>query len=218
MKIAEIIKRRRKELGLTLEQVADALGVNKSTVMRYEKEDIERLPASVIPPLAKVLQCSPLYLIGMLDTPDEYPGFNHAAVRLPNPEAVRTIPVYGDISCGNGLFIEDNIIDTVSVPVSMLPNKSAEYFAQYASGNSMSGVGINDGDLIVFRKTSQIENGQIGCFCIDENVATCKKFSRIGGSIYLMPANDEYQPIPIEPENTCFRVVGLYVLQIKSVK
>jgi len=210
MELNEKLKARRIELGLSLEQVGDYVGVGKSTVRKWETGDIKNMGRTAIKKYAEILRISPLVILGYED--EQIP------IHLPRPEAVRTIPVYGDISCGNGLFIEDNIIDTVSVPVSMLPNKSAEYFAQYASGNSMSGVGINDGDLIVFRKTSQIENGQIGCFCIDDNVATCKKFSRIGGSIYLMPANDEYQPIPIEPENTCFRVVGLYVLQIKSVK
>ena len=68
--------------------------------------------------------------------------------------------------------------------------------------------------LMIFKKTTAIENGQIGCFCIDDNMATCKKFSQIGGSVYLMPANDKYQPIPIEPENTCFRVVGVLVAQL----
>ena len=116
--------------------------------------------------------------------------------------------------CGSGLFVDDQIVDTVSVPVSMLPNKSAEYFGQYSKGDSMTGAGINDGDLLIFKKTTALENGQIGCFCIDENVATCKKFSQVGGSVFLLPANDKYQPIPIEPENQCFRVIGLLVAQM----
>ena len=214
MKVYELLSNRMKELHISADQLASFCGVNRATVYRWLNGEIDNMKRSNIASLSKILHLDPALIVGDLDDRDNV----GIPITLPNPEAVRTIPVYGDISCGNGLFIEDNIIDTVSVPLSMLPNKSAEYFAQYADGNSMSGVGIHDGDLIVFRKTSQIENGQIGCFCIDENVATCKKFSRIGGSIYLMPANDEYQPIPIEPENTCFRVVGLYVLQIKSVK
>ena len=37
---------------------------------------------------------------------------------------------------------------------------------------------INQGDLIVFEKSNQIRNGEVGCFTIDDNVATCKKFYR----------------------------------------
>ena len=141
-------------------------------------------------------------------------GPNSTHVHLPNPEAIRTIPVYGDLSCGTGLFVDDAIIDYVTIPVSMLPNKSAEYFAQYASGDSMEGAGIFEGDLLIFKKTNQVDNGQIGCFCIDDNIATCKKFSLIDGRIYLLPMNDKYSPIPVTPENECFRIIGLKVLQI----
>ena len=64
MTIYERIKRRRKELGLTAEQVAEALGVSRATVYRYESKDIEKIPFDSIQPLADVLQCSAEYLMG----------------------------------------------------------------------------------------------------------------------------------------------------------
>lgn len=64
MKTNEIIKKRRKELKLSLEDVARELGVNRSTVMRYETKGIEKLPIDIIPPLAKILKCTPEYLMG----------------------------------------------------------------------------------------------------------------------------------------------------------
>lgn len=71
MKTSEIIQYRRKYLGLTLEQVADACGVNKSTIMRYERGDIEKMSVQNLVPLATALRCSPLYLLGMIETPYE---------------------------------------------------------------------------------------------------------------------------------------------------
>ena len=62
--IQEKIKARRLKLGLSLEDVAKELGVNKTTVMRYESKSIEKMPIDVIPPLAKILKCSPEYLMG----------------------------------------------------------------------------------------------------------------------------------------------------------
>ena len=62
--IQERIKSRRLQLKLTLEDVANALGVNKTTVMRYESESIKKLPTDIVPPLAKVLKCTPQYLMG----------------------------------------------------------------------------------------------------------------------------------------------------------
>lgn len=57
MTIYERIKKRRKELGLSAEQVAKALGVSRATVYRYESKDIEKIPFDAIQPLADVLQC-----------------------------------------------------------------------------------------------------------------------------------------------------------------
>lgn len=64
MTIYERIKNRRKELGLSASDVASALGVSRATVYRYESSYIEKLPTSALEPLAKVLRCSPGYLMG----------------------------------------------------------------------------------------------------------------------------------------------------------
>lgn len=64
MTIYERIKKRRKELGLSADQVAKALGVSRATVYRYESKDIEKIPFDSIQPLADILQCSADYLMG----------------------------------------------------------------------------------------------------------------------------------------------------------
>lgn len=64
MKIHERIKKRRIDLKLTADKVADAIGVSRSTYYRYESEDIEKMPTTVLVPLAKVLQTTPNYLMG----------------------------------------------------------------------------------------------------------------------------------------------------------
>lgn len=222
MDLSEFIRSWRKEHGYTVQEFADKAGLTKGFISQLEndfrknKGNKKMMPSlNNLRKLASACDMTMTEFLSAIDTEISLID-DTVPVKLPSPETVRTIPVYSVLSCGTGLFVDDQIVDTVSVPVSMLPNKSAEYFAQYASGDSMIGVGINDGDLIIFRKTTAIENGQIGCFCIDDNIATCKKYSQIGGSIYLMPANDKYQPIPIEPENQCFRVIGLLVAQVSK--
>ena len=69
MEIYERIKHRRKELGLTADAVADALGVSRATVYRYESADIEKLPITAIKPLSEVLKISPAYLMGWTEDP-----------------------------------------------------------------------------------------------------------------------------------------------------
>lgn len=119
------------------------------------------------------------------------------------------IPLYGSICCGNGGFVDDNIIECISLPDTILnPNK--EYFAQYAKGDSMIEANINEGDLLIFEKSQHLENGQIGCFCIDENEAVCKKYyyDQLTGIITLQACNHNYSPIVIALENVCFKVLG----------
>ena len=133
-----------------------------------------------------------------------------------SPIAAVNIPLYESVSCGSGGFVDDNILDYISLPSHML-HDSSEYFAQYASGDSMVDAGINPGDLLVFRKTGHIDPGQIGCFCIDENEAVCKRY-RITASnqILLMPENDAYDPIVVDVETQHFRCLGKLALVISD--
>ena len=69
MEIYERIKRRRKEIGLSADEVAEALNVSRATVFRYESKEIEKIPIHLLVPLAKVLKCTPSYLMGWEEAP-----------------------------------------------------------------------------------------------------------------------------------------------------
>ena len=60
-------KARRKELGLTMDYLAEKLDVNKSTIMRYEKGTIDNTKRLVIEGLANALHVTPEYLRGETD-------------------------------------------------------------------------------------------------------------------------------------------------------
>ncbi|WP_311649908.1 helix-turn-helix domain-containing protein [Selenomonas artemidis] len=61
----EILSERRKELGLTLDEVATFVGVNKATVSRWESGGIDNMRLDKIPKLAKILKLSPALIMGM---------------------------------------------------------------------------------------------------------------------------------------------------------
>ena len=65
MTVGEIIYTRRKELGLTLEEIGNATGVSKSTVKKWENGFIANMRRDKIGKLAKVLQISPIVLLGI---------------------------------------------------------------------------------------------------------------------------------------------------------
>lgn len=64
MTIGEKISARRKELGLTLEEIGKAVGVGKSTVKKWESGYIANMKRDKISALAKILQISPAEFIG----------------------------------------------------------------------------------------------------------------------------------------------------------
>lgn len=64
MNIGQRIKQRRLELEMSLEQLANKLGVNRSTVYRYETGEIEKMPIGVVKPIAEALSTTPAYIMG----------------------------------------------------------------------------------------------------------------------------------------------------------
>lgn len=64
MTTGQRIKNRRIELDLSVDDIANALGKNRATIYRYESDEIENLPTTVLEPLAKILKTTPAELMG----------------------------------------------------------------------------------------------------------------------------------------------------------
>lgn len=129
MKVNEIIKKRRKELGLTLREVAEKLGVSESLISRYESNDVKNMGIDKLIPLAKVLNTTPAFLMGWEDKKEK---------ENINIDTVTTdymmIPLYSSISAGYGASDVDFI---EMIPVFGLKKNGTEYFAVKVTGDSM---------------------------------------------------------------------------------
>lgn len=64
MTIGERIRARRKEIGMSADELGKRLGKDRSTVFRYEKGDIEKVPIDILEPIAKALNTTPAALMG----------------------------------------------------------------------------------------------------------------------------------------------------------
>ena len=194
--IGEIIKKLRERKGLTQEELAMKVGYTSATTINKIESGTNKLKQEKIKIFADVLECTVSELLGIDEINNLHP------VSSMN---IRKIALYDSISCGTGGFVDDNIIDYVSLPAEMFSSKK-EYFAQYAKGDSMINANINNGDLVIFEKTSSVTNGMIGCFCVDDNIATCKRLSMTNGQIILLPENPSYNPIIASVET--FKCIG----------
>lgn len=183
------LKREMRRTGKTQSDISRALNIPLSTVSSWHN-------GASYPRVDKMQALADYFHVSMRDLTDDMSASDHPVLR---------IPLYDMISCGTGGFVDDQIIDYVVLPAEMF-SPSKEYFAQYAHGDSMINANINDGDLLIFQKQSEPQNGMIGCFCIDDNTATCKRLSISGTQIILLPENPAYNPIIVPVES--FRCLG----------
>ena len=205
--IGTTIKMLRENKNISQEELGNVLGVSDKTISSWEINRTEP-KMGIVQLLADYFGVSTDYLIKGDLSKDAmiYSKLNIDFIR---------IPLYSTLCCGDGGFNEDNIIEMVAVPSKGL-NPNLEYFAQIADGESMKDAGIGDGDLLVFERVDKVDNGVIGCFCIDLNKAMCKKYKEQDGMIILMPMNNEYDPKFIDPLNSHFRCLGKLKKVIKD--
>ena len=172
---------RRKELGLSQEELAQRMGYrSKSSITKLEK-GINDLPQSKVEELAAALETTPAYLLG-LDTACPPPGFE------PLP-AMTQVPLIGSIACGTPITAEQNIEKMVDVPENIRCD-----FSLTCHGDSMVDAGIHDKDVVYIRIQPEVENGEIAAVRIDGE-ATLKRVYYNPGTLTLMPANPAYAPM-----------------------
>lgn len=216
MTIGERIKERRIELNLTVDDVALALNKNRATIYRYESNEIEKLPTTVLEPLAKILRTTPQYLMGWEENPDR--------LKSPNiTEDYVTFPVLGEIAAGyESEAIEDWGGETVDIPVSYLKGRNkTDFFVLQVKGDSMYPL-YHEGDkVLILRQTTLNYSGEIGAILYEESMATLKKVEYATGEDWLrmVPINPNHQPKMIEGADLekC-RVLGIPKLVIREIK
>lgn len=114
----------------------------------------------------------------------------------------RELPYYTiKASAGNGNFLATN--DYILIEVDEYVPQQANY-ALKVKGDSMEPK-YHDGDIVYVKTQKSIENGEIGIFCIDDNVYI-KKLKYVDGKYRLISLNPAYKPIEIKESNEfiCF--------------
>jgi len=181
MKFGAILRRLRKQKGVTQEVLAARLGISKSTVSMYEQG--ERLPSH-----ETMRAIADLFSVEM----DVLYGREEAS--LPSQTAPihrKRFPMLGEIACGAPIFANGEQDVYVEAEDSIHAD-----FCLTAKGDSMIGARIRDGDTVFIRSQPTVENGQIAAVIID-NEATLKRwyFFPEEQKLVLTPENPAYSPI-----------------------
>jgi repressor LexA len=110
-------------------------------------------------------------------------------------DKTRLIPLVGRIAAGNPILAEQEVEEVLPLPESIVGK--GDLFLLQVKGDSMIDAAICDGDYVVIRAQKSAEKGEIVAAMIDGE-ATVKTWSKKEGHFWLLPANDNYAPIPAD--------------------
>ena len=211
--IGSRIKQRREQIGLSMQDVADQLDVNRSSVMRWENGETNKIKLPIVEKLAQILQTSPDYLMGYNDEVD---ASVKPAFLVMDTKKIRMIPLYNSVSAGFGALAVNYIEDYVHCLIEHDAEADQTICIQ-VQGDSMFPK-IEDGDVIQVRKQTSVESGALAVVLLDKTEGMVKKVVYGKDWIELHSINPMYPVRRFEgQEITRISVVGLVRKIIKNV-
>jgi len=117
------------------------------------------------------------------------------------------VPIVGNVAAGSPILAEECIEDYLTFDTG---GRSGEFFALRVRGESMLNAGILPGDLVVVHRQQDARNGEI-VVALFEDEATVKTLSRKDGHTWLLPENDDYEPI----DGTYAEIIGKVVAVVR---
>ena len=153
-------------------EIESGTGISRPTVQRYLRELCER---------------------GEI----EYDGHRGIVTNYMRGATEGTSPVLmgNSIPCGMLNEVCDAELESIRMPTALIG--SGEFFLLRARGNSMINAGIDDGDLVLIKRCERVREGRIAAFLYDGSETTLKRYKQDRDAIYLIPENDEMEPIVI---------------------
>lgn len=181
MKQLKVLRKRKK---WTQMDVAQKIGVDRSTYTKYETGQSEP-NFDILSKLSDLFDVSIDFLLGDgTSTPS-------------SPNGVM-VPVLGEVAGGLPLLAVENIIDYEELPKDMAA--SGDILGLRVKGHSME-PRICDGDVVIVRRQSDVECGDIAVVLVNGDSATVKKIKKEpDGSIWLIPNNPAFEARHYSPQ------------------
>ena len=217
MEIKDKIKSRRLELGLTLDEVAQKIGVAASTFQRYESGEIKNMRRDKVKKIADVLELSPSYLMGWSEqsVTTEFDSSQYDNIIPLKKDYLKKIPLVGDIACGEPILANEEYESLVVIDGSINAD-----FCLRCKGDSMVNARILDGDIVFIHKQDAVENGEIAAVIID-NEATLKRvnYKPEKNMLILKAENPKYDDfVYIGEELETIKILGKAVAFQSNIK
>ncbi|MCY9509387.1 helix-turn-helix domain-containing protein [Paenibacillus larvae] len=219
------IKYLRERKGYTQSQMAEKLDMNPANFSSYER-DKSIPPSDRLARIADILNTSTDYLTCRTDEKEFYQikvednqdasFIKENSIVCNGSNSPVMVPVIGTICPGNGVIANKSHEEYVAYP---FLKKTRPDFAVKVKGDSMTGAGIDEADIVFFRKMPWAEyNGQIVAVIANGEEGSLKRMRWSEGSPYieLIPENNEYNIKRLLPHE--ITVCGVYAGHFKPDK
>lgn len=195
---SEKFKLKRKEIGLSQNEIAMKLHVSQQTVASWESG--KRMPShDIMRAISSFFNVSVDYLLGR-DGESADSDIMHVDNIFPIYR--KRFPLLGEISCGHPIYAEEEHESYIEAGTDIQAD-----FCLRAKGDSMIGARIMDGDIVFIKSSPIVENGSIAAVIIDDE-ATLKR-------VYYYP---DQKVIRLQAENPAFKTMEFYGEELNAVR
>lgn len=237
MNVGERMRAIRKQKQMSADELASKIGVSRSTIFRYEKGDIEKVPIEIVAKVADALDIKPEQLMGLkpasiadsvhnivtrLHPARQEKVYNYADNQLKEQQNENVISldderqerqpmlihIAGTVSAGTGEYLPD---DDTGDDVSFSGPVPSYDYAVRVNGDSMEPM-FEDGQIIFVKKCDDcdIHSGQVVIADLNGD-AYVKKIDIQPDSVRLISLNPKYKPILVESFDD-FAIQGIVML------
>lgn len=119
------------------------------------------------------------------------------------------LPVVGRVAAGSPILAAEHIEENCDVAPHMF--RPAADFLLRVSGDSMTGIGIFDGDLLAVHNTATARSGEVVVARIEDEVTVKRLRRRSRRHLDLLAENPDYEPISVDLRTQEFAIEGISV-------
>lgn len=164
---------------MTQAELAKRLGVSAQSVTSWCKGD-KSPRMDKVDAMCRIFNCRRSDL--MEDSSEAKPSRSTGVV----------IPVLGRVAAGIPITAAEYVIDTEEISQAMAAD--GEYFGLQIKGDSMEPK-ISNGDVVIVRKQSDADDGDLVIALVNGNDAVCKRLKKYAEGIALLSTNPAYEPM-----------------------
>jgi repressor LexA len=140
------------------------------------------------------------------------PAQRPAAPRPSSLAGQASVPLVGRIAAGRPILADEALEEVFSLPKQLVGD--GNLIMLRVVGESMIDAAIADGDWVVVRRETDIENGDIVAAMIESETsadreATVKTFKKVDGHVWLIPHNPAFSPLMADRAEIIGRVVSV---------